>query len=137
MLRGRLGILYGISFAAHAGVAFAVASIQVQEAHEATRITVREHKQKAEEKKKAEPPPPPIVAAPKPVRRAPKPVEAAPAPAPVATAAPAAAASSAAPVADFGLSMTGGSGPGGMAVPVASARPAPTRVTKTAAPKAL
>jgi protein TonB len=143
MARGRFGMLYGVSLVFHAGVAFAIASIEPEAVHEATRITMREHKQKPDPKRESTPPPPPpVIAAPKPVRRAPKPEpkqEPAPAPAAPAPAAQAApATTSAAPVADFGLAMMSGTGKGGIAVPRAqSGAAAPARAQKTVAPRAL
>lgn len=134
MLRGRVGIIYGGSLLLHAGVALAVVTIREPKQHEATSISVRTLKPK--QKRVEAPPPapePPVqrVAPRRAARQAPDQPTAAPPPA-------AAAASSAAPVADFGLAMTGGVGAGGIAVPNGlGTRAAPTRTTRTATPRAL
>jgi protein TonB len=138
MFFSRLSIVYGGSILLHAGVALAVASIHVPERHEPTKISIREVKRPkpVQPSTPAPPVPPPPVAAPAPVKpRAPKPAPQQPAPAAPSAAQPAAA-SAGASVPDFGLSLGGAVGTGGVAVPAAGPTAAePLRTTR--APKAL
>jgi protein TonB len=135
--RSSTSTIYATSLLLHAGVAMAVVNIDEQKLHEATAVTMTEVKKPKEPQKADEPPPPPRVEAPKPVRKVPK----APAPPPPVAAAPApaeAAPAPAAPVADFGLSMSGGVGAGGIAVPLGNSTRTPqVKPTRTAPPKAL
>ena len=137
--KSRGGGLYAVSLLLHAGVAAAVVNIEKPELHEATSVTVREVKR--DKPKKAEeppPPPPPPAQTPRPVRKVAKaPAPPPPAPAAEAPAAAEAQAAASAPVADFGLAMTGGVGPGGIAVPLGNGTRTPPAVTKRSAPKAL
>jgi len=129
----------------HAGVAFALVSVEPEPVHEATTVTVVEVKKPKTDKAKPEPeppPPPPIVQKTVPVRKA---APAPPAPAPVEAPAPVAdapsEAASAAPAPMLGLTLSGGVGvgTGGVAVPLGNSLGAPQapRVTRTAQPKAL
>ena len=125
MKRSTLAWVYGLSFALHATLGSAVASIEPTPAPQPIKVRVIEAPEPKVEppppEPEAPPPePPPIVEAPKPTRAKPQaapPAEAA-APAPVAA------------VPSFGVAMSGGVGMGGTAVPVGDAhapREAPTR----------
>jgi protein TonB len=137
MFVSRLSIIYGGSLLLHAGVALAVATIHAPLRREPTKISIQEVKRAKPTPKQPEPPPvvPPPSEPVQPKPAAPK--KAAPkAPKPTA-AEPAAAASAAASVPDFGLTLGGGVGAGGIAVPApGQAAPAAQKTTK-AAPKTL
>ncbi|EYF02615.1 energy transducer TonB [Chondromyces apiculatus] len=132
----RTSLLYVVSIAAHALIAASVLTIKERERRENIAISVSESKKKAPE------PPAPIETPPLPEppdKPAPQPKRAAKvvaepkaeAPPPEAKAASPSAALDALP--DFGLTLSGGVGPGGMAVPGGSG---PGPVAAAAAPQA-
>jgi protein TonB len=130
----RSQLIYVVSFVLHAGGGALLTSIRVERPPEPTVIEMRTVERP---KPKPVPPPPEPPKAPDP---APPPPKAAPpkaaAPPPPPTAAPAAAAAS---VPDFGLSLGGGGGPGGIAVPTgrpAAAAPPVRQAAKALAPPA-
>lgn len=112
--------VYGISFALHATLGSAVASIEPVKEPEPIKVRVIEPPEpKADQPPEVEPPPPepppPVAEAPKPKpakAQTPKPEAVAPAPV--------------APVPTFGVAMSGGVGMGGTAVPMGNAH-APTQ----------
>jgi protein TonB len=121
----RASLLYFASFGAHALMAVGVVSMKGARKTEDISVAVIE-KAKSEPKKDAPPPPPPPPVEPPKAeakaRTAPKAAVAKPAaeaPAPAAGAAPGG------DVPDFGLSLGGGTGGGGLAVPVAAAHAGP------------
>jgi protein TonB len=134
----RLSVIYGGSLLLHAGVALAVAAIHAPVRREPTKIAIQEVKRSKPPAKQPEPPP--VVPAPneavQPKPAAPK--KAAPkAPKPTAAEPAAAASTAGASVPDFGLTLGGATGGGGVAVPAPSqAAPATLKTTK-AAPKTL
>jgi protein TonB len=140
MLLSRATIVYGGSLLLHAGVAFALVRVEPEPLQQATAVTLVEVKKAKQDKKLEPPPPPPPVevppTAPK-IRKAapPAPAPMAEAPAPVAEAPSA----SATPPPMFGLTLSGGVGVGGIAVPKGDSLSAPQgpRITRTAQPKAL
>lgn len=111
--RATMAVLYGVSFVLHASLGLGVREIEPEKEPERIAIAVvtppPKPKPKAEEPPPPPPPPPPVEAAPK--AKAPKAAPKAEAPPPDAPA-PVAAAPS------FGIAMTGGTGAGGIAVPV-------------------
>jgi protein TonB len=125
----RAGLLYVTSFVAHGILAVGVASLKGARTHENIAISVVESKKAA--KPAPETPPPPLPA-PEPAKptAAPK-AKAAPAPKPEAPEpAPVSGTSDQAAVPDFGLSLSGGGGAGGLAVP--ASRPAAPATSATA-----
>jgi protein TonB len=137
---GRSSIVWLGSLLVHAGLALSVGAISpVQEAHAPTKITIREIKRPKAEPPAPPPPevpappaPPPEVAAPAKPPRPPKPTAAAPAP--VAAAAPTAPGPA---VPSFGLTLSGGTGSGGIAVAAPSALQPTAAPASTRPPKAL
>jgi periplasmic protein TonB len=145
MISTRRAVLYGASLALHVGVAAGFASIPKEKRREVTAITMASPKKKAAPPKPAAPPeapkpPPPEKSPARSQRRA----RAAPAEAkPQAQPAHAASPSPLGGAADFGLSMTGGTGSGGMAIPAGnsgaaaeappSSQQAPKKLTQQAA----
>jgi protein TonB len=112
-------LIIGFSLLAHLGLAIGLGEIDVQELRAATAIQIADTA-------KAPPPPPPepVRAEPPPPKAEPKQVAARPAPAP--TPEPPKAAQSAAldaAVPDFGLSLSGGVGGNGMALPASGGGP--------------
>jgi protein TonB len=132
-----LGVL---SAAAHVAIGVAMARIPKESAHKATAVTIANQKKakrdedKPKDDNKPPEPPKPIKAPPRILRPAaaepPPPAQNTPPPPPVANTPQAAQALAAMP--DFGLSLAGGVGPGGIAVPVGPAAPA----QQAAGPKA-
>jgi periplasmic protein TonB len=122
--RKSMSILYGVSFALHASLGAGVAEIEPSKEPERLAITVVEAPKPKEQAKEEPPPPPPPPPPPKakskPIAQAP---EAAPEPAP----APVAAAPT------FGISMSGGVGMGGVAVPQGDSLHAPKEAVKRVA----
>ena len=136
MFFSRLSIVYGGSLLLHAGVALAVASIHVPARHEPTKISIRE----VTRPKPATPAVPPPAVAPPPLSALAKPKTAKPAPkraAPAPSAAPPSAASPGPSIPDFGLSLGGAVGAGGVAIPLANQPASDSVRTTRAAPKAL
>lgn len=140
MFRPRYSVIYGASLLLHAGVALAVATIQPPAPRrQPTTITMREVKHKPQTVQNVPPPPPPPAPPPAPAQTH---AVSKPAPHPVRAAAesstPAPGSGAQAPVADFGVSLSGGVGAAGIAVPTGSAAgPGPEHKVKAAPPKAL
>ena len=127
MQRASMAVLYGVSFALHASLGVGVAEIEPAKEPERIAISVVDvpkPKPKAKEEPPPPPPPPPVEA-PKPKAAQPRAKAAEPPP----EAAPL-------PVADaptFGIAMTGGTGLGGVSVPVGDSLGAPKEPVKRVA----
>ncbi len=126
----RASLLYLASFGAHAALAVGVISLKGARTYEDVSVAVFEKAKAEPDKPKPPPPPPPPDEAPKAAAKAK--VAAAPKPAakPVDAPPPQAGAASGSDIPDFGLSLGGGTGGGGLAVPAVGpkvdAPPAPT-----------
>jgi protein TonB len=136
----RGSVIYIVSIALHLGLAVGLVALREPRRTEAKAITMVDVKKAPA--KETPPPPPPTPTDPTPARRkvAARPAAAPPptaAPPPAATAGPSEAPPAAGPaVPDFGLVLSGGGGPGGLAVP--GPRPAAVRPTPAPArPKVL
>jgi protein TonB len=136
----RSSALIGVSLLVHASIAAGVSSIRQERRREATSITMAETRKKAEPPKPVDPPKPADL--PEPPRNTPAPRQpakrAAPTPAQAPAEAPkatnAAAAMDALP--DFGLSLSGGVGVGGIAVAAATPGAAPVATSQGPRPQA-
>jgi protein TonB len=138
-----LGGVLALSFAAHLAIGAGIASIPKDVARKQSFVSVVDKKKKKEEKKeplKEEPPPPPPKPK-EPPRAAPKPKapENAPPPPPAANTPPSAAAHpQLAALPSLGISMAGGPGAGGIAIPSGPGAADPGPASKdAAAPKVL
>lgn len=135
----RSAFLIGASLLVHASLAAAVVGIRQERRREATAITMSESRKKPEPPKPVDPPRPvDLPEPPRPTNAPPRPAraKAAPTAAPPAEAPRAAAPSALDALPDFGLSLSGGVGTGGIAVPAGGGQAAPASAPTAARPAA-
>ena len=134
MTRG--GFLYLASFVAHGALAIGVASIDRPRIRQTVAISVVEAKKATEPAPEAPPPPPPPPEPPRPAQAKAKaaPLPKSEAPPPVD---PGPAANDAPNIPDFGLSLSGGAGGSGLAVPARAPTPAASAPAERVSKKVL